>query len=174
MSSDLPRSATLCDYLTCVHLQTVKLTRRVSPSYSNFTFVLQLRLYKDFLPVANHIYAYIHNGIWYFSFAKVSVNMAATSTGLDCLSTVKYNGGRAAIHCKLYQFQSSYGYLMGHHQYGPKIRNPRRLGSVQNFRYPKLCLHGERTPDRNSYNVRSARRAISINNKVETDVQDLS
>ena len=47
--------------------------------------------------------------------------MAAMSTGLDCLNTVKYNGGRAAIHCKLYQFQSSYGYLMGHHQYGPKL-----------------------------------------------------
>ena len=51
-----------------------------------------------------------------------------------------------------------------------QIRNPRRFGSVQNLRYPKLCLHGERTPDRNSYNARSARRAISINNEVETDV----
>ena len=37
-----------------------------------------------------------------------------------------------------------------------QIRNPRRLGSVQNLRYPKLCFHGERNPDINSYNAISS------------------
>lgn len=97
--------------------------------------------------------------------------MAAMSTCSDCLSTVKFNGVGASIHCDLYQNRSSsYGYLLGHHQYGPKITNTHHFGSLQNFRYAKLCLHWKRTPERNSYNFSSARRAISINNKVETDV----